>query len=157
MLREIIEQNEKRISEDIKDINGIIKIDFMDIFPISEEHRKQLDNEVSKISKLIDSTEKGNFYLLNNPINTKWGELGFIKIRFFDESKLNYEAAPDFKIKDWNELKQRSQQDKRLKYIERPEWKAIEYKTENCLAYFLNPLVTEVYHIKSINNGNLNR
>lgn len=148
MLEEIIKQNEKRISEDIKCIPGIIRIDFIDIFPISEEHRKQLDEEVSKISKLIDSTEKGNFYLLNTPINTKWGELKFLKVRFFDESRLNYEAAPDFEVENWDELKNFSQMNEKFSFIERPNWNAVEYKTDNCLAYFLNPLVSKVYHIE---------
>lgn len=148
MLEEIVKQNEKRISEDIKCINGITKIDFIDIFPTSEEHKKQLDKEVSQISKLIDSTEKGNFYLLNTPINTKWGELKFLKIRFFDESRLNYEAAPDFEVENWYELKKLSQINEKFNFIERASWNAIEYKTDNCLAYFLNPLVSKVYNIE---------
>ena len=40
--------------------------------------------------------------------------------------------------------------DKRYSYIKRPEWDAIEFKTENTLIYFLNPLASEVY-------GNLNK
>lgn len=147
MLNEIIKKNEKRIEKDLEDIEDIEKIDFIDIFPESEEHRKELDKEVSQISKLIDSTEKGNFYLLNYPIETKWGLLKFIKIRLFDESRLNYEAAPDFVVKDWNKLKQQVELDKRFSFISRPNWDAIEFKTENSLVYFLNPLVTKVYGI----------
>lgn len=105
-------------------------IDFIDIFPESEDHRKKLDEEVSKISRLIDSTKKGNFYLLNNPVETKWGKLKFLKIRFFDESRLKYEAAPDFAVKDWNKLKQQVQIDKRFTFISRPNWNAVEFKTE---------------------------
>lgn len=148
MLEDIIKKNQSRIEEDIKQIEGIQQIDFIDIFPKSEEHRKMLDEEVSKISKLIDSTEKGNFYLLNNPIETKWGLLKFLKIRFFDESRLKYEAAPDFAVEDWNKLKQQVEIDKRFSFISRPNWDAIEFKTENSLVYFLNPLVTTVYGIK---------
>lgn len=148
MLKEIIEVNQKRIEKDIQEIDGIVRIDFIDIFPKSEEHRKQLDNEVRKNSTLIDSTEKGNFYLLDVPIQTKWGDLRFLKIRFFDESRLNYEAAPDFKVKDWNTLKEKVNNDFRFTYINRPQWEAIEFKTDNSLIYFLNPLVTTVYGIK---------
>lgn len=148
MLEDIIKKNQNRIEEDIKQIEGIQYIDFIDIFPESEEHRKILDEEVSKISKLIDSTEKGNFYLLNESIETKWGKLKFLKIRFFDESRLGYEAAPDFAVKDWNKLKQKVETDKRFSYISRTNWDAIEFKTENSLIYFLNPLVTSVYGIK---------
>lgn len=36
----------------------------------------------------------------------------------------------------------------RLNFISRPNWNAVEFKTENSLIYFLNPLVTTVYGIK---------
>lgn len=148
MLKQIIDKNLKRISMDIEEIEGVEYIDFIDIFPESEEHRKMLDEEVNKISILIDSTEKGNFYLLNEPIETKWGKLKFLKIRFFDESRLGYEAAPDFAVKDWQALKNKAEKDKRFSFISRPNWDAIELKTKDSLIYFLNPLVTTVYQIK---------
>ena len=149
MLKEIVEKNQRRIEKDIEQIEGIKCIDFIDIFPESEEHRKQLDEEVSKISKLIDTTEKGNFYLLNTPIKTKWGDLKFLKIRFFDETRLAYEAAPDFAVENWNALREKVEKDKRFSYIKRPEWEAVELKTADSLAYFLNPLVSEVYGINN--------
>lgn len=148
MLKDIIEINQKRIENDIKDIDGIKNIDFIDIFPTSEQHRKELDQELSSIGKLIDTTEKENFYLLNEPIETKWGQLKFLKIRFFDESRLNYEAAPDFVVEDWKSLKEKTKMDSRFSYIARPNWNAIEFKTNNSLIYFLNPLVTKVYGIE---------
>ncbi len=148
MIQEIVKLNEKRITEDIKEITGIRNIDFIDIFPASTEHRIKLDEEARKIAKLVDSTEKGNFYLLDKPIKTKWGDLRFLKIRFFDENKLNYEAAPDFEVKNWEALKELTKNDNRYSFIEREKWQAIEFKTDNCLVYFLNPLVTQVYGIK---------
>lgn len=148
MLENIIKNVENTMEEDIKQIEGIENIDFIDIFPKSEEHRRQLDEEISKISKLIDSTEKGNFYLLNQGIKTKWGELKFLKIRFLDESRLFYEAAPDFAVKDWDSLKEKTKTDERFSYISREKWNAIEFKTEKSLVYFLNPLVSKVYGIE---------
>ena len=148
MIKEIIEKNQKRIESEIQEIDGIKYIDFIDIFPTSEEHRKKLDEELSKISELIDNTEKGNFYLLKEPIQTKWGKLKFLKIRFFDKTRLNYEAAPDFAVQDWEKLKEKTKNDDRFSYITRTNWNAIEFKTKNCLVYFLNPLVTSVYGIK---------
>lgn len=146
-IKEIIDINQKRVSKDLQEINGIKGIDFIDIFPISEEHRGKLKQEAKNISTLIDSTEKGDFYLLNNSIKTKWGDLKFLKIRFYDESKLNYEAVPDFEIENWDKLKEKCKCDVRFKFIEREKWNAIEFKTDNCLVYFLNPLLTEVYGI----------
>lgn len=118
-IKEIIKRNEFRIEKEIKEIDTIEKIDFSDIFPTSEQH-----------------------------IKTKWGDLKFVKIRYFDENKLNWEAAPDFVVKDWNLLKTKTLEDKRYTFIQREKWDAIEFKTENSLVYFLNPLITEIYGIK---------
>lgn len=89
MLEEIIKQNLSRIENDLVEIDDIEYIDFIDIFPKSEEHKTELDNEISKMSLLIQKTERGNIYLLNNPIKTKYGILKYVKIRIFDESRLN--------------------------------------------------------------------
>ena len=148
MLEEIIRINEKRIENDIKNIDGIKFIDFVDIFPTSEEHKKQLDEELKSIAKVIDTTEKGTFYLLNTPIVTKWGKLQFLKIRFFDKTRLNWECAPDFAIEDWEALKQKIGIDEHLSFYTRKEWEAIEYKSDDSLIYFLNPLVSKIYNIK---------
>ena len=86
--------------------------------------------------------------MLNNPIDTKWGPLKFLKIRFFDETKLNWEAAPDFALENWDELKQKVDKDKSFSFYSRKEWDAIEYKLDESLIYFLNPLITTIYNIK---------
>lgn len=65
-----------------------------------------------------------------------------------NESRLAYEAAPDFAVSNWDALKQKAQTDERFSYISREKWNAVEFKTQNCLAYFLNPLVSEVYGIE---------
>lgn len=145
MLQEIINKNLSRIENDLLEIEGIKNIDFIDIFPTSEEHRVELDKEASKISKLLKETERGNIYLLNQPVKTNYGELKYLKIRYFDETRLNWEAAADFVVKDRNVLMNKVGKDKRYSYIKRLEWDAIEFKTENTLIYFLNPLASEVY------------
>ena len=100
MLEEIIKKNLSRIENDLTEIEGLQNIDFIDIFPKSEEHKKQLDDEVSKISKLVKKTNRGNIYLLNQALKTKYGELRYLKIRYFDETRLNWEAVADFVVKD---------------------------------------------------------
>ena len=145
MFEEIIEKNLNRIEKDLTEIEGLQIIDFIDIFPISEEHKKQLDNEISEKSKLLKETERGNVYLLNQPIKTKYGDLRYIKIRYFDETRLNWEAAADFVVKDRNVLMNKVGKDSRYSYIKRTEWDAIEFKTDDTLIYFLNPLASEVY------------
>ena len=84
-------------------------------------------------------------YLLNNAIKTKFGLLNLIKIRFFDETRLNWEAAMDFEVKDRSVLLQKVNYDERFKYIKRTEWDAVEFKTKDTLVYFLKPLASEVY------------
>lgn len=145
MLEEIINKNLKRIEKDLSEIKDLQTIDFLDIFPKSEEHRRLLDQEISKIAMLLEKTERGNVYALNNPIETKYGKLTYIKIRIFDETRLNWEAATDFVVKDRNILMEKVGKDTRFTYIKREKWDAVEFKTDNTLVYFLNPLATEVY------------
>ena len=145
MFKEIIEKNLNRIKKDLYEIEGIEAIDFIDIFPKSKEHRKQLDEEAGRISKLVKETERGNIYLLNAPIETQYGKLSLFKVRYYDESRLNWEAAADFVVKDRNILMERVGKDNRFNYTTRPDWDAVEFKTENTLIYFLNPLASEVY------------
>lgn len=145
MLNEIIEKNLNRIENDLLEIEGLQRIDFIDIFSTSEKHKEQLDAEVIKMAKLLKETERGNVYLLNKPIKTKYGELKYIKIRFFDQTRLNWEAAADFVVKDRSVLMKKVGKDIRYSYIKREEWDAIEFKTSDTLIYFLNPLASEVY------------
>lgn len=145
MLEEIVRENLNRIEEDLLEIKDLQNIDFLDIFPKSEEHRNQLDKEISKIAVLLETTERGNIYALNNPIETKYGKLIYVKIRIFDKTRLNWEAAADFVVKDRNILMMKVGKDTRFSYIKREKWDAIEFKTDNTLVYFLNPLASEVY------------
>lgn len=148
MITDIIEKNLSRIENDLKEIEGLENIDFIDIFPTSEEHKLQLENEIKDIAILRLKTERGNIYTLNNPLNTKYGKLEWIKIRYFDESRLNWEAAADFVVKDRNVLFDKIDNDDRFTYIKRDDWDAIEFKTDNTLVYFLDPLASEVYSKK---------
>lgn len=145
MIEDIVNKNLVRIEADLKEFDDIQKIDFIDLFPISEDHKEMLDNEAKNISKIIKETERGNVYLLNNPIKTKYGNLSLFKVRFFDETRLNWEAAADFVVGDRKVLENKVGKDSRFKYISRPDWDAVEFKTEDTLIYFLNPLASDVY------------
>lgn len=145
MIEEIIQKNLKRIEKDLNEIKDIQNIDFIDLFPNSEEHRKILDEEAIKIGMIIEKTERGNVYLLNTPLDTEYGKLSLVKVRFFDETRINWEAAADFVVKDRKVLEDKVGKDPRFKYIVRPDWDAIEFKTKDTLIYFLNPLASEVY------------
>lgn len=145
MLEEIINKNLNRIEKDLLEIEDLQTIDFLDIFPKSEEHRRLLDEEISKISILLEKTERGNIYFLKEPIETKYGKLTYIKVRIFDKTRLKWEAATDFVVKDRNILMEKVGKDARFSYIKREKWDAVEFKTDNTLVYFLNPLASQVY------------
>ncbi len=145
MVYEIINDNLNRIESDLKEIEGLERIDFIDIFPTSEEHKQKLDEELLSIAKVLKHTDRGNVYELNSPINTKYGELKLVKIRFFDPSRLNWEAAADFVVRDRKILLDKVGKDSRFSYTKRPEWDAVEFKTKDALMYFLNPLASIVY------------
>ena len=80
MLEEIVNNNLKRIEKDLQEIEEIIGIDFIDFFPISEEHKNQLDEEAKMLGRIVKETERGNVYLLDKPIKTKYGELSLFKV-----------------------------------------------------------------------------
>ena len=145
VIEEIINKNLERIENDLQEINDIQNIDFIDLFPVSEEHRNILDDEAIKIAKTIKETERGNIYLLNTPLKTKYGKISIFKVRFYDKTRLNWEAAADFVVKDRKILEDKVGKDSRFKYITRPDWDAVEFKTKDTLVYFLNPLASEVY------------
>lgn len=69
----------------------------------------------------------------------------------YPTSLINWEAAADFVVENRNVLLEKVGKDSRFKYIERPDWNAVEFKTDNTLIYFLKPLASAVY---INNNGN---
>ena len=47
----------------------------------------------------------GNLYYLNNPIDTDYGKLNFIKVRKHDDSYNNYKISVDFIVDNYEEFK----------------------------------------------------
>ena len=63
-----------------KYIDEELVLDYVDIFPKSEEERLKLLEEISKLGKQISSTKTGPIYLLNKLIQTKYGNLKELRI-----------------------------------------------------------------------------
>ena len=147
-INEIINKTIELLSEDIESLVGVTTIDFLDIFPKSEEHKSILDCEASHLGYIIEETDRGNFYVFHKPIKTKLGELKIIKIRKYDETRLQWLAAPDFNVIDYNEFKNRYISDDRFTYIEKPTYKGLEFKTKNSLIYFLDEPTTIYYKLR---------
>lgn len=145
---EIIKHCEKDIKKDIDNLKFINGIDFIDIFPISPEHKILLESEALKIASIIEKTDRGNFYLLNNPVQTIFGTLKIFKVRVFDETRLDWVAAPDFSVTDYGKFFEVYKNDKRFQIIKKKTYKGLEFKTKKSLIYFLDELTTDYYNIK---------
>ena len=145
IIEDIIARTLRRMERDLSEIKNIRRIDFVDLFPTSESHRKMLDEEAMREGKIIEETERGNVYLLNNPIPTKYGDLSFLKVRFFDETRKNWEAAVDFEVEDRSVLRSKVGKDPRFDFMVRQGWDAVEFKTNDALVYFVNPPASKFY------------
>ena len=155
-IKQIIKQCEKDIEEDVKSLKFIKGIDFIDIFPISQEHRQLLDDEAKTIATIIEKSGHGNFYVFNKPVETRFGLLKIFRIRMFDETKLNWVAAPDFATTDYNAFVELYKNDNRFTYIEAPTYNGLEFKTPKSLICFFSELTTDYYKVdKYFNNENV--
>ena len=77
-------------------------MDYVEIFPRSEEDRVLLNDEAIKIGNIIEKNERGTTYRLNKPISTELGNIELLKIRKFDETRLSWLGAGDFIVNDLN-------------------------------------------------------
>ncbi len=101
IIKEIIDSYNNKL---ILEIDPDIAIDFIDIFPISYAERERIELDIRESSKIIEKDNKGEFYLLNEPISTIYGELRVVKLRIFDEHKKK-RGTMDFKCNDYNSIK----------------------------------------------------
>ena len=147
-INEIINKTINLISDDVSRLNGVTTIDFLDIFPRSEDHKKMLDTEALNLGYIIEETSRGNFYVFHSPIKTKFGELKIIKIRIYDETRLPWLGAPDFNVSNYDLFKNIYINDERFTYIEKPTYKGLEFKTKYSLIYFLDEPTTIFYKLR---------
>lgn len=134
--------------KDIASLKFIDAVDFIDIFPRSEEHKRLLDEEAKQIADIIEQTDRGNFYVFHKPIETNFGVLKIFKIRKFDTTRLPWLAAPDFRMTDYSKFLKTYKHDSRFTYIEKPTYNGLEFKTKDSLIYFLDVPTTEFYNVK---------
>ena len=104
MIEQLIKDNLEKYKEDIDKIKENKIIDCITIFSKSEEDYLSLNKELNK-NKIIDEMSSGNLYYLNEPIETQYGNLEFIKIRKHDDNYNNYRISVDFIVDDYNEYK----------------------------------------------------
>lgn len=146
MILEIVNQIIEDADKALDGIDEELVLDFVDIFPVSKEERKELTSEIQNIGKEISRTETGEIYLLNEPIKTKFGQPRLVKIRIYDENK-KQRGAPDFKV-DYEQFKKKYLGRESFHFIERPDYEMIELSSDNVLIYFPNETLSESLDIK---------
>ena len=104
MITSLIENELKKYEKDISNIKENKTIDCVTIFSSSNEDYDILNKELSD-NRIIDEMSSGNLYLLNNPIETIYGELFFIKVRKHDDNYNNYRISVDFVVDDYKKIK----------------------------------------------------
>ena len=86
----------------------------------------------------------GNLYYLDNPIDTKYGKLSFIKIRKHDDNYNNYRISVDFVVNDYNRFKS---------YIKNPTIKTydtfelIQFKNDNSIINIISLSAKDDYNL----------
>lgn len=106
MITSLIENELKKYEKDISNIKENKTIDCVTIFSSSNGDYDILNKELSD-NRIIDKMTSGNLYLLNNPIETIYGELSFIKVRKHDDNYNNYRISVDFIVDDYESFKKK--------------------------------------------------
>lgn len=104
MIESLIENELKKYEKDISNIKENKTIDCITIFSNSNEDYDILNSELAN-NRIIDEMSSGNLYLLDNPIETIYGDLSFIKVRKHDNNYNNYRISVDFIVDDYDSFK----------------------------------------------------
>ena len=121
----------------ILSISKDIELDFMDIFPKSQIERTEIEIELRQKAKCIEKEEKGEYYLLNTPINTILGVLRVVKLRIFDNKK-NKRGTMDFKSSYYEQIKKIVRGKKDVYIISKSKDELIEIPIGDNFIYFSN-------------------
>ena len=143
MIKKIIEENLEKYKNDIEKIKQSKTIDCITIFSESEEDYLNLNIELSN-NKLIDKMSSGNLYYLNEPIETQYGNLEFIKIRKHDDNYNNYRISVDFVVDDYNKFKSSLDNPTIKKY---DTFELIQFKTNNSIINVISLSAKEDYKV----------
>ena len=144
MIEQLIKDNLEKYKEDIDKIKENKIIDCITIFSKSEEDYLSLNKELNK-NKIIDEMSSGNLYYLNEPIETQYGNLEFIKIRKHDDNYNNYRISVDFIVDDYNEYKSSLDNPIIKKY---DTFELIQLKNNNSIINIISLSAKEDYNIE---------
>ncbi len=104
-------------------------VEFVCIFCQNEEEYKQFTHSIETLGKVVESTQSGFTYLLDNPIETVAEHLRLVKIRKPDTQRLERGDA-DFNT-DYNNFKTRYQGQPGFKLIKRESFEMLRLSDPN--------------------------
>ena len=143
MITSLIENELKKYEKDISNIKENITIDCVTIFSSSNEDYDILNKELSD-NRIIDEMSSGNLYLLNNPIETIYGDLSFIKVRKHDDKYNNYRTSVDFIVDDYESFKNKIENPVIKKY---DTFELIQFKNDDSIINIISLSAKDDYKI----------
>lgn len=143
MIKQLINEELIKYKNDIENIKENKTIDCITIFSESEEDYTNLNKELSK-NIIIDEMSSGNLYYLNNPFDTKYGKLAFIKIRKHDDNYNNYRISVDFTVDNYEEYKSKLNNPIIKKY---DTFELIQFKNNKSIINIISLSAKEDYNL----------
>ena len=143
MITSLIENELKKYEKDISSIKENKTIDCVTIFSSSNGDYDILNKELS-YNRIIDKMTSGNLYLLNNPIETIYGELSFIKVRKHDNNYNNYRISVDFVVDDYEDFKKKINNPIIKKY---DTFELIQFKNDDSIINIISLSAKDDYKI----------
>lgn len=143
MITSLIENELKKYEKNISNIKENKTIDCVTIFSSSNEDYDILNKELSD-NRIIDEMSSGNLYLLNNPIETIYGELSFIKVRKHDDNYNNYRTSVDFIVDDYESFKNKIDNPVIKKY---DTFELIQFKNDDSIINIISLSAKDDYKI----------
>lgn len=143
MIEQLIKDNLEKYKENIDNIKENKTIDCITIFSKSEEDYLNLNKELSN-NKIIDEMSSGNLYYLNEPIETQYGNLEFIKVRKHDDNYNDYRISVDFIVDDYSRFKSKLEKPIVKKY---DTFELIQLKNNNSIINIISLSAKEDYKV----------
>lgn len=98
-------------------------IEFACIFCQNEEEYKEFTNSIETMGKIVEKTQSGFTYLLDDPLKTVAGPLRLVKIRKTDPNRLERGDA-DFNT-DYKDFKDRYEKDPKFELVKRESFEML--------------------------------
>lgn len=120
-------------------------IDWICIFSQRDSEYKSLIKVAGSLGKVIQNTETGPIYKLNESIETEAGNLFILKVRKPDKTRPQ-RGNGDFRVEDFDNLKKNNLSQKQFSLIKRADHEMVELKDPSfdVLVYFSNPPISKV-------------